>query len=95
MWQETKYCDRDSLNPYSVCDGGINIGWVAVDPIGLSGGTWSFWDRDKLEVEDVWAVERAIGVEGKWIASGKWCEIVNIYGSSESKRKIRLWNSLA
>lgn len=49
---------------------------------------------EKFEADDIWAVDEAIGVEGRWRASWKRCGIVNIYGPGESKKKIRLWNSL-
>lgn len=39
--QEIKCCDHDNLSPYSVWDGGINVGWVTIDAVGQSRGTWS------------------------------------------------------
>lgn len=59
-----------------------------------SRGILSLWNSKKFETVDVWAVQGAVGVEGKWLSSGKSLGIVNIYGPKESSEKIRLWNDL-
>lgn len=40
---------------------------------------WSLWDREKFEVDGVWAVDGAVGVEVKCMVTGKRLGIVYIY----------------
>ncbi|XP_071694268.1 uncharacterized protein [Rutidosis leptorrhynchoides] len=85
----------------------VNIQWVQSlwgsgdcefiqqEMIGKSGGQLLIWDKLDFEAIDIIAMDRVIGIRGKWKATGMIMNIVNIYGPHDDTKKQRLWDSLA
>jgi len=92
--QETKLSKFDA----TVCKslwGDVNADFSFQPSAGASGGIFTSWDTQEVEVWSSFSFDHVLAVSGRFLKTGEEFVLFNIYAPCDVSRQQRLWNHLS